>query len=108
MIRLLFRFLAVVALSIAAIMAVLDATRTLAASALVTTPLGESWAATMPDLLALTEQNVRHYIHPLAWDPVALFILQLPGFAVFGVLALVLYAIGRKPERRPGRFAAES
>ena len=104
MIRFLFRFLAMVALSIAAIMAVLDATRTLAASALVMTPLGESWAETLPDLLAAAEQSVRHYLPPLAWDPVALFILGLPGFAVFGGLALVLYTIGRKPRLRPGRF----
>ena len=104
MIRFLFRFLALVALSVAVIMAVLDATRTLAASELVITPLGESWAATLPDLLALTEQNVRHYVHPLAWDPVALFILRLPGFAVFGVLALGLYAIGHKRERHAGHF----
>ncbi len=108
MIRFLFRFLAMVALSIAAIMAVLDATRTLAASALVTTPLKESWAETLPDFLALAEQNVRHYIHPLAWDPMALFVLGLPGFAVFGGLAFILYAIGRKPDRRSGRFTVEA
>jgi hypothetical protein len=107
MIRFLFRLLAMIALSVAAIMAVLDATRTIAASTLVMTPLGESWAAGLPDLLALAEQNVRHYIHPLAWDPVVLFILKLPGFAVFGTLALLFYAIGRKPERRAGRFAIE-
>jgi hypothetical protein len=107
MIRFLFRLLAMVALSVATIMAVLDATRTIAASALVITPLGESWATSLPDLLALAEQNVHHYIHPLAWDPVALFILKLPGFAVFGALALLFYAIGRKPERRAGRFATD-
>ncbi len=107
MIRFLFRFLATIALSVATIMAVLDATRTIAASALVTTPLGESWAETLPDLLVLAEQNVRHYLHPIAWDPVALFILGLPGFAVFGFLALLFYAIGRKPQRRAGRFAIE-
>ena len=73
----------------------------------VTTPLGESWAATLPDLLVLAERNVRHYIHPTAWDPVALFILGLPGFAVFGILALLFYAIGRKPKRRAGSFAIE-
>lgn len=108
MIRFLFRLLAMIALSVAAIMAVLDATRSIAASALVTTPLGESWAETLPDLLMLAEQNVRHYIHPLAWDPVAPLVLGLPGFAVFGALALLFYAIGRRPERRAGRFAIQA
>ena len=46
--------------------------------------------------------------HPLVWDPVIVFILNQPGFAVFGVLAFLLYAIGRRPERRIGRFAVES
>jgi len=76
--------------------------------ALVMTPLGESWAETLPDLLAAAEQSVRHYLPPFAWDPVALFILGLPGFAVFGGLALVLYTLGRKPRLRPGRFIAET
>jgi hypothetical protein len=107
MIRFLFRFLATVALAVAAIMAVLDATRTVAASKLVLTPLGEAWADTLPSLLVSTEQTVRNSIHPLAWDPVALFILGLPGFVVFGLLALALYAIGRKPQRHLGRFAHE-
>jgi hypothetical protein len=35
------------------------------------------------------------------------FILDLPGFVVFGVLAFLLYAIGHRPERRIGRFVAE-
>ncbi len=44
----------------------------------------------------------------LVWDPVIIFILNQPGFAVFGVLAFLLYAIGRRPPRRIGRFAVES
>ena len=35
------------------------------------------------------------------------FILGQPGFAVFGVLAFLLYAIGHRPERRIGRFVVE-
>ncbi|MET0575690.1 MAG: hypothetical protein ABWZ83_07490 [Mesorhizobium sp.] len=108
MMRFMFRLLAMVALSVATIMAVVDATRSIAASALVVTPLGESWVETWPDMLTLAEQTVRHYIHALAWDPVALFILGLPGFVVFGFLALVFYAIGHKSRRRQGRFAIEA
>ncbi len=52
MIRFLFRLLSTVSLAIAVIMAVLDATRTVAASGLVLSSLRESWAATSPDTLA--------------------------------------------------------
>jgi hypothetical protein len=106
--RFLFRLLAMISLAVAVIMAVLDATRTIAASQLVTTPLSTSWIAVSPDTLNAAQQFVRVQIHPLLWDPVIASVLALPGFAVFGVLAFLLYAIGRKPARRSsGRFIAE-
>ncbi len=108
MIRFLFRLAATVALAVAVIMAVLDATRTIAASSLVLTPLNTSWITVSPDTLAAAQAFVIDKIHPLVWDPVIVFILNQPGFAVFAILAFLLFAIGRKPERRAGRFAVES
>lgn len=105
MVRFLFRLAATVALSVCVIMAVLDVTRTIAASALVLTPLGASWQAASPETLAASQAFVVDKVHPLAWDPVAVFILAQPGFAVFAVLAFLLYAIGHRPERRDRRFA---
>lgn len=105
MLRFLFRFLSTVSLAIAVVMAVLDATRSVASSALVTTPLGQSWQAVSPGTLAAVRKFMETTLHPLLWDPVVLAILHLPGFVVFGLLALVLYAIGYRPERRGG-FAA--
>jgi hypothetical protein len=108
MIRFLFRALATVSLAAAVIMAVVDATRTLAASELVMTPLAESWAAVSPATFARLRDFVVTMVHPLVWDPAMLAVLALPGFAVFAVLALIFYAIGHRPERRVGRFAAET
>src|SRR5687768_5263121 len=108
MFRFLFRLLATIALSVAIIMAVLDATRTIAASQLVLTPLNISWLTVSPDTLAALQAFVAEKLHPLVWDPVIVFVLNQPGFAVFGVLAFLLYAIGRRPERRLGRFAVEN
>jgi len=108
MLRFLFRFLAMVSLAVAVVMAVLDATRTVAASALVMTPLGQSWLAVSPETLAATQRFIEATLHPLLWDPVVVNILKVPGFAVFGALALILYMIGYRPERRIGRFAAEN
>ena len=107
MFRFLFRLMATVALAVAVIMAVLDVTRTIAASRLVLTPLGESWTSVSPSTLERTQSFIVENAHPLVWNPVMTFILGQPGFAVFGALAFLLYAIGRRPERRIGRFAVE-
>jgi hypothetical protein len=107
MIRFLFRFLATVSLAVAVVMAVLDATRTIAAGDWVLTPLGASWMSVSPGTLAATQATIESWLHPALWDPLALSILKLPGFAVFSVLALVLYAIGRKPARRLDPFARQ-
>jgi hypothetical protein len=106
MIRFLFRLAAMVALAVAVIMAVLDTTRTVAASHLVLTPLGTSWSAVSPETLAAAESFVREKIQPLVWDTVVDWILGQPGFAVFAVIALLLYMIGYKSERKVVRFTA--
>ena len=98
--RFLFRFAATIALAVAVIMAVLDATRTVAAAHLVLTPLRTSWAAVSPHTLESFQHLVQTKLHPLAWDPVTVTVLSLPGFAVFLVLAFLLYAIGHRPRRR--------
>jgi hypothetical protein len=104
MIRFLFRFLATVSLAIAVVMAVIDATRTVAAGDLVMTPLGTSWMSVSPDTLERARDTIAA-IHPALWDPATVFVLKSPGFAIFGVLALLVYAIGRRPARRLDPFA---
>ncbi|MBZ9677449.1 hypothetical protein [Mesorhizobium sp. ES1-1] len=105
MFRFIFRLAAMVALSIAVIMAVLDTTRTVAASTLVLTPLNTSWLAVSPDTRAAFETLVRTKASPLLWDGAIAWVLNQPGFAVFAVLALLLYAIGYR-RRRASQFAA--
>lgn len=105
MFRFLFRLAAMVSLSVAVIMAVLDATRSVAASQLVTTPLKTSWNAVSPDTLGAAEMFVRERINPLLWDTAVNWVLALPGFAVFAGLALLLYAIGYRRERTVARYA---
>lgn len=105
MIRFLFRLLATIALAVAVVMAVLDATRTIAAGDWVFTPLGTSWMSVLPGSLEATQTAIETWLHPALWDPVALAVLKLPGFIVFAVLALLFYAIGRKPARRLDPFA---
>jgi hypothetical protein len=96
MIRFFFRLLAILVLAGAVVMAVVDATRTVANASLVMTPLGESWSAAFPTTLI----SARFFLDahaPWLWDPALVAILKLPGFFVLAVLAFVLYAIGHKP-----------
>jgi hypothetical protein len=105
MIRFVFRLAAMFALAISVIMAVLDTTRTVAASALVMTPLNASWLAVSPGTRSAFETFVRVKINPLVWDGALAWVLNQPGFAVFAVLALILYAIGYRRDRPRGQFA---
>ena len=107
MLRFLFRLVGMFALAVAVIMSVLDATRTVAASRLVMTPLNTSWITVSPDSLAAAQQFVQTRLHPLLWDPFIVAVLNLPGFVVFGIAAFLFFALGRR-RRRPGRFAIES
>ena len=108
MIRFLFRLLATIALAVAVIMAVLDATRTVAAGEWVITSLGTSWMMLSPGTLESAQKAVETGLHPALWDPVALFVLKSPGFVVFAVIAFLLYAIGRRPQRRLSPFAHQA
>lgn len=100
MIRFLFRLLALFCLAVAIIMAVVDATNSVAANAYVTTPLGQSWYSVSPATINLAQALVQRYTFPFLWDPVMVWILNLPGFVVFAGLALLLYIVGHKPRRR--------
>ena len=106
MFRFIFRVLATFCLAVAVIMAVLDATRSIASDMIVMTPLSESWRSVSAQSYAAAEAAVSEIIAPYAWDPVILTLLSAPGFAVFLGFAFVFYVIGRRPERRTGRFAS--
>lgn len=96
MIRFLFRVLASIALAVAAIFAVLDATRTLAASKLVTTPLAVSWQGASPDTMQAVQDFTTGRLSPGLWSFAERTVLAAPGFAVFAALALLFFAIGRR------------
>ncbi|QND51454.1 hypothetical protein HB779_05735 [Phyllobacterium sp. 628] len=106
MIRAVLRLLAYIALAMAIIAAVLDAARSVGASHIITTSLQESWQSLSAPSLALVEAYFKAHIYPILWDPLMLWILAAPTFAVFAVLAFLLYALGFRRENRAGRFAA--
>jgi len=107
MLRFLFRMLGMIALAVAVIMMVIDATRTIAAGRFVATPLIESWQAVAPQTLSAMRALVEAGMGPAIWEALSGYLLGLPGFAIFTVLALLFFFFGRRPDRRLGRFAVE-
>jgi hypothetical protein len=106
LIRLLFRLAATLALVVAVILAVGDAARSVAAGTLRVTPLAQSWAESAPATLDAAELYVETQLGAGIWDQVVLPLLGLPGFALFALLAVLFFAIGRSPAPRRGRIAS--
>jgi len=106
MLALLARILGLWLVAAALVELVVDATRSIANSVLTITPLGESWLAQVPSLLAgtepLTPDDLEAMINPILWNAVLRWLLMLPGWAVFGVVGFaLLYAGRRRDERDP-------
>lgn len=91
-------------LVIALVTAVMDITKSIAASKLVFTPLFEAWTRIGEASLKAAQASVEAYIHPLLWDPVLVWILQWPSWLIFAILAFVFLALGRRRRRKLGRF----
>ncbi|WP_367716425.1 hypothetical protein AB2N04_19505 [Nitratireductor sp. GISD-1A_MAKvit] len=100
MFRVIFRALAFFSLAVAVIMAVIDATRSIAASALTFTPLRESWSSVSPETLNQFQMLIQQHTLPMLWDPVLVSVLNMPGWAVFAALAVLFLALGHR-RRRP-------
>jgi len=104
MFRFFFRVLASLSLAGAVVMAVLDATRSVAASELVVTPLAQSLETAFPNTLEAMRTSLEGF-GSYAWDPIALAVLQLPGWVVLSVLAFLLYAVGHRRSDAERRWA---
>jgi len=84
----------------ALILLIIDGTRSLAASGLVATPLGETWAMLHTDsLVGLREFVATRFFGPLLDSAVA-GILSLPGWLVLGVPGGLLAWLGRSRRSR--------
>ena len=99
MIRFVFRLLATVSLAIAVIVAVMDATRSIAIESVEPTALGYLWLEYMPDSFGTVRDALVNNGLSLLWDPVLATVLTAPAFIVFAALAFLLYAIGHRPRR---------
>jgi hypothetical protein len=94
MIRFLFRLLGFLLLAGAFVSFVIDGTRSIAASALRVTSLGQTLEVVAPGKVAQL-QPMLEKLHPKVWDPAAQWLLGSPTAAVLAVIGLVLLWIGR-------------
>ncbi len=106
MIRLFFRFIALLSLAGAVVAAVVDSSRSIAASTLSLTSFGEIWSGFAPDSLGKMQELGPQYLGASFWSAVSNFILAMPAVAILMALALLFYAIGYKRQSRYGRFAS--
>ena len=103
MIRFVFRFLSLLLLAIAMILAVIDISRSVAASAIVLTPFLHSMQSALPQMTGAMQATLEGIDPSLWW--LASVVLSLPGAFLFAILALLSYMIGHKRRRQRG-FAA--
>ena len=99
MISFLFRMLGFIFLAVAAMYAVIDGTKSIAASRLVMSSFGDSWR----DVNLASLASLRKWLEakaPFAWDPLMVILLSAPTALVIFVLALIFLFLGKK-RRRP-------
>jgi hypothetical protein len=93
--RLFLRILGTWLLGLAVILAVIDGTKSLAASAWVMTPLIETWTAIYaPSLDAVRQFFASRFFGPLL-GPLFEALLDVPSFAVVGVPGILFAFLGR-------------
>lgn len=96
----LMRIFAAIFLALALVLFVADGTAMLATNRFVATPLAATISALFPGTIDALRVAVQENLHPLVWDPVITTLLAWPGWAVIGVLGLVLAILGRSRSRR--------
>ncbi len=103
MIRFLCRFIGLWLIAGALVALVVDATKSIAASRLEITSLGEGWGGVAPASLAALEAFVHDTIETATgawiWSPIAEGVLALPTWIVLGALGFLLTWAGQRRRR---------
>ena len=96
MLRLIFRFIALMLLAAAFAALVIDGARSLSDSALVLTPLGKTLFNLFPTRCPLLQPAIERHVSPVLWDPVVVSLLLLPTWLVAGVTGALLMRLTRR------------
>ena len=100
LLRLVLRLAGFFLLGVAVVAAVVDGSRSVAASGFSFTPLAEVWAEFSAESLALAGKAVVTHVGSWAWDWVIGAVLSLPVWAVAMPAAYLLLAAGSARTRR--------
>ena len=96
MIRFLFRFLGLICLAGAFILAIYDGTKSIAGNRLTFTSVRTVWELLNPASLAHLKPLLSPYAHGMLWDPGMLAILASPGCTLLACFGIVFIMLGRK------------
>lgn len=109
MIRFLSRFLGLWLVAGALAALVVDATKSIAASRLIVTPLGVAWSNVSVSSLMGFQEFVQRSIEPTTgrwlWDPVLQGLLLLPTWVLLGALGFLFTWLGSRRSRMKDAFA---
>lgn len=105
MIRAFFRMLTFACLALFAVLAVIDATRTIGGSALLLTSLGASWTLIAPESYAALERWSSAGANAETTSAILATVMQWPTLAVLAGLCMVFAWLGQPRRRRRRRIA---
>lgn len=101
MIRFIFRFVGFWFLAAALVALVIDGSKSIADSAMVTTSVAQYFLEYSPTTLQRLEFGVQNNLgSPWLWDTVFVNLLSWPAFAVLGIFGLILMLIGKRRKSR--------
>jgi hypothetical protein len=96
MIRFLLRFLGLICLAGAFILAIYDGTKSIAGNRLFFTTVRTLWELLSPNSLAQIKPLISPYAHGMLWDPGMVAILAAPACTMLACLGIVFLMLGRK------------
>jgi len=96
MIRFVLRFLGLICLAAAFILAIYDGTRSIAANRVFLTSVRTLWELISANSLTQMKPLLSPYAGGVLWDPGLVSILNAPAFTLLGCLGVVLLMLGRR------------
>jgi len=96
MIRFLLRFLGLICLAAAFILAIYDGTKSIAASRVFLTSVRTLWELINANSLMRLKPLLTPYAGGMLWDPGMVSILNAPAFTLLGCVGIVCLMLGRK------------
>ena len=100
MIRFILRMTGTWMLGMSLIFMVMDGTRSLAASDLVTTSIGNIWILAHAESLSWLQNEGTKGSLRIVWEMIGIPLLQWPGWAVLGLPGIMLVFAGRNEKRQ--------